>query len=89
MQYENDTINAPSGLPAGGDEILRMLRQGGNAGLRRFRNSRCESQTKFWARFGVSQSNGCRFEMGTPLPKPVALLIRLYADGKWSGDDLL
>ena len=56
--------------------------------LREFRKERCESQTKFWRRFGVSQSRGSRFELGLELPSPVAILISLYLEGAISDGDL-
>ena len=56
--------------------------------LREFRKDRCESQTKFWRRFGVSQSRGSRFELGLELPSPVAILISLYLEGAISDGDL-
>lgn len=83
MQYDDRPIVPPAATGS-----AQQLRQTGDGDLRRFRISRGESQTKFWARFGVSQSNGCRFETGTPLPPTVALLIRLYLDGKWNDDDV-
>ena len=57
--------------------------------LKRLRTSKRESQEKFWARFGVTQSSGSRFETGLGIPPPVALLVKLYADGKLSDADLL
>jgi hypothetical protein len=57
--------------------------------LKQFRISRRESQEKFWARFGVTQSSGSRFETGLGIPPPVALLVRLYLDGKLTDADLL
>lgn len=36
-----------------------------------------ESQATFWARVGVTQATGCRYERGAPIPKPVRML--LYA----------
>lgn len=56
--------------------------------LRELRKQRSESQTKFWKRFGVSQSRGSRFELGLELPSPVAILIRLYLEGAISDGDL-
>lgn len=56
--------------------------------LRKMRKSRRESQAKFWRRFGVTQSRGSRFEQGLRLPATVAILIRLYFDGKVSDRDL-
>ena len=37
-----------------------------------------ENQTQFWRRFGVTQTQGSRFERGRPVPLSVLLLIRLY-----------
>lgn len=56
--------------------------------LREFRKERCESQAKFWKRFGVSQSRGSRFELGLELPAPVAILVSLYLEGAVSDGDL-
>jgi transcriptional regulator with XRE-family HTH domain len=56
--------------------------------LREYRKSRQESQFQFWLRFGVTQSRGSRFEMGTDIPSPVAILLRLYLDGKITDCDL-
>lgn len=85
----------PPGMPgsqgasaAANDSLGQIVRHGGHAGLRHFRTLKAESQTTFWARFGVSQSSGCRFELGVPMPATVALLLRLYADGKLSDADL-
>jgi DNA-binding transcriptional regulator YiaG len=57
--------------------------------LKRLRTSKRESQEKFWARFGVTQSSGSRFETGLGIPPPVALLVKLYVEGKLSDADLL
>ena len=43
----------------------------------RLRENAKESQTTFWARVGVTQSTGCRYEGGATIPKPVRML--LYA----------
>lgn len=56
--------------------------------LRRFRMSKRESQEKFWGRFGVTQSSGSRFETGLGIPPPVAILVKLYVEGKLSDGDL-
>lgn len=56
--------------------------------LRQFRISKRESQEKFWGRFGVTQSSGSRFETGLAIPAPVAILIKLYINGKLSDVDL-
>jgi len=49
--------------------------------LRQLRIKRRESQTKFWKRFGVTQSRGSRFELGMEIPSPVTILIKLYVEG--------
>ncbi|HWJ96436.1 MAG TPA: helix-turn-helix transcriptional regulator [Telluria sp.] len=56
--------------------------------LRQFRMSKRESQEKFWGRFGVTQSSGSRFETGLSIPAPVAILLKLYVNGKLSDGDL-
>lgn len=56
--------------------------------LRQLRLSRRESQTKFWHRFGVTQSRGSRFELGLDLPPSIAILVKLYMEGKVSDGDL-
>lgn len=56
--------------------------------LRQFRISRRESQEKFWGRFGVTQSSGSRFETGLAIPAPVAILLKLYVNGKLNDGDL-
>jgi hypothetical protein len=57
--------------------------------LKKYRISKRESQEKFWGRFGVTQSSGSRFETGLAIPAPVALLLKLYVNGKLSDGDLL
>ena len=56
--------------------------------LRKFRRSRHESQGLFWARFGVTQSRGSRFEKGAEIPRPVAILLELYFNGVVTDGDL-
>lgn len=53
-----------------------------------YRRTRNENQMDFWRRFGVTQSGGSRYETGRNLPKPVRLLMALYAEGTLSDDDL-
>jgi hypothetical protein len=55
----------------------------------KYRISKRESQEKFWGRFGVTQSSGSRFETGLAIPAPVALLLKLYVNGKVNDGDLL
>lgn len=57
--------------------------------LAAYRRARMENQSEFWRRFGVTQSGGSRYESGRSVPKPVRLLMTLYAEGKISDDDLL
>ncbi|WP_296948787.1 helix-turn-helix transcriptional regulator [uncultured Massilia sp.] len=57
--------------------------------LKKYRISKRESQEKFWGRFGVTQSSGSRFETGLAIPAPVALLLKLYINGKLNDGDLL
>ena len=56
--------------------------------LKKFRISKRESQEKFWARFGATQSSGSRFETGLAVPAPVAILVKLYMKGRLSDADL-
>ena len=56
--------------------------------LKELRKSRRESQAKFWRRFGVTQSRGSRFEQGLGLPVSVAILVKLYLEGKVNDGDL-
>lgn len=56
--------------------------------LRKYRKVIRESQTRFWARFGVTQSRGSRFEMGAEIPPSVAILLRLYFNGVVTDGDL-
>lgn len=56
--------------------------------LRKYRKAKKESQFRFWGRFGVTQSRGSRFELGTEIPTPVAILLTLYLEGKITDCDL-
>jgi hypothetical protein len=56
--------------------------------LREYRKAKQESQSRFWTRFGVTQSRGSRFEMGTEIPPPVAILLDLYLNGVITDNDL-
>lgn len=75
-------------------EAQQAVRAGGPAqqarshDLRRLRIAKRESQEKFWSRFGVTQSSGSRFETGLAIPAPVAILLRLYVNGRLSDGDL-
>jgi hypothetical protein len=56
--------------------------------LKKLRKIRRENQTRFWKRFGVTQSRGSRFEQGMEIPSPVKILIRLYLEGVVKERDL-
>lgn len=56
--------------------------------LRAYRRDKMENQTQFWARFGVTQSRGSRFEMGMEIPPPVCILLNLYFTGIINDKDL-
>lgn len=81
--------NATSPYAANDAAISAPVRTSGVVGLRQFRISKRESQSTFWARFGVTQSSGSRFETGLGVPPPVAILVKLYVNGKLSDGDLL
>jgi hypothetical protein len=53
-----------------------------------FRKSKKESQRRFWARFGVTQSRGSRFESGAEIPPPVSILLGLYLTKTITDSDL-
>lgn len=80
---------APLQSVAANDSAGMPVRVSGPVALRQFRMSKRESQATFWARFGVTQSSGSRFETGLGVPPAVALLVRLYANGKLNDGDLL
>jgi hypothetical protein len=77
-------LAAPAPLHAG----EQAMRHAGMGDLRQLRVSRRESQEKFWGRFGVTQSSGSRFETGLTIPAPVAILLKLYVNGKLNDGDL-
>ena len=81
--------NTPVSFAANDPALVAPARSPDRIGLRQFRISKRESQATFWARFGVTQSSGSRFETGLGVPPPVALLVKLYVDGKLSDGDLL
>lgn len=56
--------------------------------IREYRKARQESQFRFWSRFGVTQSRGSRFEMGSEIPASVAILLKLYVGGVITDSDL-
>ncbi|WJF91901.1 helix-turn-helix transcriptional regulator [Paraburkholderia bonniea] len=53
-----------------------------------YRKKKKESQRRFWARFGVTQSRGSRFEAGAEIPAPVSILLGLYFTKTVSDGDL-
>lgn len=53
-----------------------------------YRKKKKESQRRFWARFGVTQSRGSRFEAGAEIPPPVSILLGLYFNKTVSDGDL-
>jgi hypothetical protein len=53
-----------------------------------YRTQKQESQRHFWARFGVTQSRGSRFESGAEIPAPVSILLALYFSRAISDGDL-
>jgi hypothetical protein len=56
--------------------------------LRKHRKKVRETQSRFWARFGVTQSRGSRFEKGAEIPTPVGILLELYFSGVVTDGDL-
>ena len=75
FNLQTPTASAPASFAAN-DGASQPLRGPGQMGLRQFRISKRESQATFWARFGVTQSSGSRFETGLGVPPPVALLVK-------------
>lgn len=59
-----------------------------SAFIQGYRKQVKESQKTFWARFGVTQSRGSRFELGANIPKPVMILLRLYFEARITDDDI-
>lgn len=56
---------------------LPKLRFSDPAEIRDFRRKNSMNQLEFWARIGVTQSGGSRYESGRNIPKPVQLLLTL------------
>lgn len=69
-------------------ELLKQQNGFNPETLREYRRTRQESQLRFWSRFGVTQSRGSRIEMGSEIPPPVAILLKLYLDGVITDNDL-
>jgi hypothetical protein len=84
----NDFVSESTLLQPGIDTAV-VIRATPVGDLRQLRISKRESQEKFWGRFGVTQSSGSRFETGLAIPAPVAILLKLYVNGKLSDGDLL
>jgi hypothetical protein len=89
QDYNFQVIESEPVSYAANDASVQPARVSGETGLRQFRISKRESQSTFWARFGVTQSSGSRFETGLGVPPPVALLVKLYQTGKLNDGDLL
>lgn len=72
------------------EQAQQLLQEAGLTpeALREYRKTRRESQFHFWSRFGVTQSRGSRFEMGTEIPPPVTILLKLYLEGVITDSDL-
>lgn len=83
---QDDDFQCPSGADAAANETPAFLAS--HSELKKFRVGKRESQEKFWARFGVTQSSGSRFETGLGIPAPVAILVRLYMQGRLNDGDL-
>ena len=70
------------------DKVKQLIWGTSAEKIKQLRKSRRESQAKFWKRFGVTQSRGSRFEQGLEIPVSIAILIKLYLEGKVSDGDL-
>ena len=57
--------------------------------LKYLRSNLNENQTEFWSRFGVTQSQGSRFEQGMGMQSPLIILLTLYVESKISDSDLM
>ena len=53
-----------------------------------YRKKQGLNQSRFWSRFGVTQSGGCRYETGRRAPTSVAALIWLLDAGKITEEGL-
>ena len=56
------------------------------AELAAHRRARGESQSTFWARFGVTQSGGSRYESGASLPVATGMLVLAFIEGMLDDD---
>ena len=84
----NDFVSESMLARPGAHVAMPLSMRAAHADLRQFRISKRESQEKFWGRFGVTQSSGSRFETGLAIPAPVAILVKLYVNGKLNDGDL-
>lgn len=75
-------------LPPAPQTVLPIRTEINSAFIQAYRRQVRESQKTFWARFGVTQSRGSRFELGANIPKPVMILLRLYFEALISDDDI-
>ncbi|WP_425453922.1 XRE family transcriptional regulator [Azonexus fungiphilus] len=53
-----------------------------------YRYKKWETQAKFWGRFCVSQSAGCRYENGRLMPPVLQLLVVLHMMKRLTDKDL-
>lgn len=74
MRHHQMTVNEYAPANAETDSLDQKT-------LREYRIARFENQTRFWSRFGVTQSRGSRFELGMDIPAPVSILLKLYLNG--------
>ena len=59
------TTNTPKSAPVTGEAALAMRQKAGT------------NQSVFWARVGIGQSAGSRYESGRNIPRPVQMLLRI------------
>lgn len=59
------TTRAPKFAPITGEAALAMRKKAGT------------NQSVFWARVGIGQSAGSRYESGRNIPRPVQMLLRI------------
>src|ERR1700742_2091479 len=71
-------VNRPADVSSAVDRVLIIA----------YRKKKKESQRRLWARFGVTQSRGSRFESGAEIPAPVSILLGLYFTKTISDGDL-
>ena len=78
VTIQNRAVDTPEETPSTVDRHLIIA----------YRKMKKESQRRFWARFGVTQSRGSRFESGAEIPPPVSILLGLYFLKTVSDSDL-